>query len=444
MPKGKKSVNNECAFGNLGPAKIESPLLARESYLDSTRFVDDRTRVLGHITLVNGQPPQEGGVMFEAAGPRKKIYFDPSKVKCAIVSCGGLCPGINSVIRSIVLELYHIYGVKNIVGIKYGFQGFIPRYGHDLADLYPAAVIDVHGRGGCFLGMSRGGQDIGEIVDALERLNIGLLFTIGGDGTLHAADLICEEITRRGLKTGVIGIPKTIDNDIAYVDLTFGFFTAVEAASRVIMGAHNEAISAPNGVGLVKVMGRHSGFVAANATLALKDVNYCLIPEVAFDLEGEQGLLNQLRVRLKSRGHAVILVAEGAGQRYCAGAKGETDASGNIKLGDIGVYLRDRIKEFFEEHGLELNLKYIDPSYEIRSVPANANDRIYCGFLGQQAVHAGMAGKTGLVISMLNNKYVHVPIKMAINHRRQVNPNGALWLSVLESTGQPNLTNDRK
>jgi 6-phosphofructokinase 1 len=273
-------------------------------------------------------------------------------------------------------------------------------------------------------------------------LNVGLLFTIGGDGTLQAADKINEEITRRGLKTGVIGIPKTIDNDIAYVDLTFGFFTAVEAAARVIMGAHNEAISAPNGIGMVKVMGRHSGFVAANATLALKDVNYCLIPEVDFDLEGEKGLLNRLHRRLKERGHAVILVAEGAGQKFFKGAAKETDASGNIKLGDIGVFLRDRIKEYFKQNGLDINLKYIDPSYEIRSVPANANDRIYCGFLGQQAVHAGIAGKTGMVVSMLNNKYAYVPIKMATIRRKQVNPSGSLWLSVMESTGQPKLTND--
>ena len=407
-----------------------------------TRFVDDRTRVLNEITWPDGKPPKDDSLMFEAAGPRKEIYFDSSKLKCAVVTCGGLCPGINSVVRSVVLELYHIYGVHNIIGIKYGFQGFIPQYGHDLVELSPETVTEIHGRGGSFLGMSRGGQDIGEIVDALERLNVGLLFTIGGDGTLHAADLITEEITRRNLKTGVIGIPKTIDNDIAFVDRTFGFSTAVEAATRAILGAHNEAISAPNGVGLVKVMGRHSGFVAANASLALKDVNFCLVPEVDFDMDGPRGLLASLKKRLTERGHAVILTAEGAGQRYVSEGALERDASGNVKLGDIGIYLRDRIKEYFSENGLELNLKYIDPSYEVRSVPSNPSDRIYCGFLGQQAVHAGMAGKTGMVISMLNGKYVHVPIKLAISERKRINPQGGLWLSVLESTGQPYLSND--
>lgn len=439
MTRTRKTEAADTAIASLGACKIDSPLLKHPELTGFTRFVDDRARVLAEITWDDDKPPRDYGPMFEFAGPRKKIYFDPSKLKCAIVSCGGLCPGINSVIRAVVLELYHIYGVRNIIGIRYGFQGFIPRYGHDVIELSPEMVQNIHGRGGCFLGMSRGHQEIGLIVDALERLNIGLLFTIGGDGTLHAADLIEEEIRRRGLKTAVVGIPKTIDNDIAYVDMTFGFMTAVETASRAIWSAHNEAISAPHGVGLVKVMGRHSGFVACHTTLALREVNFVLIPEIDFDLEGEHGLLASLQQRLKERGHAVILVAEGAGQKYCAEPNGARDASGNVKLGDIGLFLKEAITSHFKRNDLEINLKYIDPSYEIRSVPSNSNDRIYCGFLGQQAVHAGMAGKTGLVVSVLNNRYVHVPIKMAISHRKQVNTEGRLWLSVLESTGQPRL-----
>ncbi len=441
MARAKKSTGPDTTIQSLGPAKIKSPLLYKENYKGYTRFVDDRTRVAAHLTWLDGKPPENDGLKFQAAGPRRDVYFDASKLKCAIVTCGGLCPGINSVVRALVLELYHIYGVQNTIGIKFGFQGFIPRFGHELVELTPETVTEIHGRGGSFLGMSRGPQDVGEIVDSLERLNIGLLFTIGGDGTLHAANQITEEITSRGLKTAVVGIPKTIDNDIAYVDMTFGFSTAVESAARVILGAHNEAVSAPFGVGLVKVMGRHAGFVSANACLALKDVNFCLVPEVGFDLDGKRGLLATLEERLKERGHAVIVVAEGAGQAFCNDQAG-FDPSGNVKLGDIGVLLRDRIKGHFETKGLELNLKYIDPSYEIRSVPANANDRIYCGFLGQQAVHAGMAGKTGMVISMVNNKFVHVPIKMAISHRKQINPQGGFWLSVIESTGQPRLRND--
>ena len=430
---------SNCDVPVLGPARLDSPLLYLENYKGYARFVDDDTRIQSQITWLDGHRPDDSSPRFEAAGPRRNIYFDPSKLKCAVVTCGGLCPGINSVVRSLVMELHHIYGVRNIIGIKYGFQGLIPKYGHEIEELTPRAVREIHGRGGSHLGMSRGAQNVNEVVDALERLNVGLLFAIGGDGTLRALDLITEEITRRKLKIAVVGIPKTIDNDIAFVDMTFGFSTAVEAAARVILGAHNEAISAPNGVGLVKVMGRYSGFVAAHSALALKDVNYCLVPEVDFDIEGEKGLLQSLENRIKSRRHAVILVAEGAGQKYCSGDKIEKDPSGNIRLGDIGIYLRDRIKQHFSKQGIELNLKYIDPSYEIRSQPANANDRIYCGFLGQHAVHAGMAGKTGMFISMINNKFVYVPIKMATSHRKELKPNGGFWLSVLESTGQPPL-----
>ncbi len=439
MAQKKKSLR-DTGIESLGPCKIESPLLSRPEYSRFERFVDDSTKVLADITWVNGKPPEGGGVKFEAAGPRKQIYFDPSKLKCAIVCCGGLCPGINSVVRAIVLELHHIYGVHNIVGIKYGYQGFIPSYGHDIVELTIEMVQNIHGRGGCFLGMSRGHQNIEEIVDSLERLNIGLLFTVGGGGTLRGAGLIVEEINRRGLKTAVVGIPKTIDNDISYVDVTFGFMTAVETASRAVYSAHNEAISSPNGVGLVKVMGRNSGFVAAHTALALRDVNFCLIPEIDFDLEGEHGLLECLGKRLNERGHAVILVAEGAGQKYCTSDSTECDASGNVRLADVGLFLRDHITEYFKSRHQEINLKYIDPSYEIRSVPANPNDRIYCGFLGQQAVHAGMAGKTGVVISLVNNRYVHVPIRMATEENKKVNTRGRLWMSVIESTGQPELT----
>jgi 6-phosphofructokinase 1 len=299
----------------------------------------------------------------------------------------------------------------------------------------------MHGRGGSFLGMSRGGQPIEEVVDTLERQNIGVLFMIGGDGTLHAAKQVYEEITARKLKTGVVAIPKTIDNDIGYVERTFGFQTAVEAAAQAILGAHNEATGAPRGIGLVKLMGRHSGFVAAFATLALSDVNYCLIPEADFDLEGPEGLFACLEERLDRRGHSVVVVAEGAGQKYFQDEAGGTDASGNVKLGDIGVLLRDRINGYFAEKGWDITLKYIDPSYLIRSMPANSNDRIYTGFLAHSAVHAALAGKTGMMVSLWGNHNVHVPIEIAISYHSQVDPGGGLWRAVREATGQPQLKN---
>lgn len=439
-----RNQNLQTNIQQLGPPKIDSPILSTEIGAEYTNFVSDSERIVVHQSedyFRNCCENKLEPVTFELAGPRRMIYHDPKNLRCAIVSAGGLCPGTNDVIRSIVLALYHTYGVRHIHGVRYGFQGFIPRYGHEMLELTPAVVANIHEMGGTILSSSRGPQDVAEIADSLDRLNIGLLFLIGGDGTLNAADEITEEITRRREKISVIGIPKTIDNDICLVSKSFGFDTAVEMAAQAIRSAHTEAVGAPHGVGIVKLMGRHSGFIAANATLALKEVNFVLIPEIDFDIEGGHGLLEALRRRLVTRHHAVIVVAEGAGQKYVSEGPPKRDASGNVKLGDIGKYLCSRIREDFSGIEIPVNVRYIDPSYLIRSVPANVNDRIFCGFLGQMAVHAGMAGKTGMLISLWNNRHVHVPIKSAIAKRKLVDPGGRLWLSVLEFTGQPRLKN---
>ncbi len=433
---------------SLGEPKVESPIqqytmVNRLGQVIEKSFVHDDDQVLVYdsrdylASLKTGEEP----LYVEQAGPRAQIYFDPSKVHCAIATCGGLCPGTNDVIRAIVLELHHLYKVRHIYGVRYGFQGFIPKFGHTLMNLTPEMVANIHSFGGTILSSSRGPQDIGEIVDALDRLNIQILFLIGGDGTLRAANLIWEEIASRDLRISVVVIPKTIDNDIALVSRSFGFDTAVEMATESIRAAHTEALGAPNGIGLVKLMGRHAGFIAANACLALREVNFVLIPESDFDIEGDNGLLDRLEARLRERAHAVILVAEGAGQKYFREEELPRDPSGNIKPGDIGLLLSDKIKDHFSSRGLELNLKYIDPSYLIRSLAANYNDRIYCGFLGQNAVHAGMAGKSGLLISRWRSHYVHIPIKAAVGKHKELDLDSPLWRSVLESTGQPPLKN---
>jgi 6-phosphofructokinase 1 len=428
----------------LGEAKISTPVLHRADGTEEISFVADEDRVIIDIDdqqvsqmVKNGQSLP----CFELAGPRRKIFFDPSKLKCALVSCGGLCPGLNDIIRSIVLELHYGYGVRNIFGIRYGLQGFIADYGHDLLELTPKFVVNIHDRGGTVLGSSRGPQDIDAIIDSLERMNIGLLFMIGGDGTLTAAGRIADTIIERGLKIGVVGVPKTIDNDIYMVSQSFGFDTAVDIATKAIISASNEAEGYPNGIGLIKLMGRHAGFIAATAVLAQQDVNFVLIPEVDFDLEGPNGLLNALEKRLAARKHAVIVVAEGAGQRFFEENKNEQDASGNIKLKDIGLYLKEAISAYFAAKGIEISTKYIDPSYMIRSLPANANDRVFCNFLGRNAVHAGMAGKTSMLIGRWNNQFVHVPMKLITKKRKNVNPRGSLWRSALEATGQGSLKN---
>ncbi len=429
----------------LGEAKITAPNRRSEKGIRDFRCVADGERVVIDVDLENLKrmiAESKPLPSFEKAGPRSKIYFDPSKVRCALVTCGGLCPGLNDIIRSIVLELYYGYGVQNIYGIRYGLQGFIPKYGHDVMTLIPGNVAGILDRGGSILGSSRGPQPIDEIVDCLERMNIGILFMIGGDGTLKAATRIADMILARGLKISVVGVPKTIDNDIHMVSRSFGFETAVDISTQAIRGAHNEAEGYPNGIGMIKLMGRYSGFIAATAALAQQDVNFVLIPEVDFDLEGPKGLLSELEKRLSHRGHAVILVAEGAGQKFFRSGEDERDESGNIRLKDIGVFLKDAISAYFERRQIDISLKYIDPSYMIRSLPANANDHVFCNFLGRDAVHAGMAGKTKLLVGRWNNHFVHLPMSACEGKRKQVSPRGKLWLSVLDATGQGPLKND--
>jgi 6-phosphofructokinase 1 len=426
---------------SLGEAKIPSPLGLSTVYGDQVaNYVTDTETVLmmqDRDTLVERVKAGKPLPAFEKAGPRQKIYFDASKVRAAIVTCGGLCPGINNVIRTLVMELHYRYGVKTIYGIKYGYRGFIPRYGYEPIHLTPELVRDIHEKGGSILSTSRGEQDSGEIVDCLERMSVSLLFTIGGDGTLRGADDIVRTVRERNLKIGVIGIPKTVDNDISFVEKTFGLETAFSVAAEAIRSAHTEAIGAPYGVGIVKLMGRMSGFIAANSALAMSEVNFVLIPEVPFKLEGPNGLFKLLEDRLVKRNHVVVIAAEGAGQEYVTDKSGKKDESGNAVLGDIGLFLKEKIKQHFKEHtSIYVNIKYIDPSYMVRSVPANAHDSIYCMQLAQNAVHAGMAGKTGIIVGTWNGQFTHVPMKLTAS-RKQLSPEDPLWLAVLEGTGQP-------
>ncbi len=426
----KKTGTYDTTIGNLGPAKIATPQhlvkYRKDSEISTMMMTGEQLTELGSETV---------SMQFEKAGPRDKIYFDPSKTKCAIVTCGGLCPGINDVIRSIVNEAHYNYGIRTVLGIRYGLRGFIPKYGYDVEELTPRSVSNIHHFGGTVLGSSRGPQDPGEIVDSLERLNVNILFVIGGDGSMRAAKAIVEEVTRRGRKIAVIGIPKTIDNDINFITRSFGFDTAVEKATEAIHCAHAEAIGMDNGVGLVKLMGREAGFIAAQATLAMQEVNFLLVPEEPLVLEGKNGFLKALEKRLRMRGHALIVCAEGAGQELLRNEELK-DASGNKKLGDICTFLMDRIKAHFKANDFEMFMKFIDPSYIIRSVPANAGDRVYCGFLGQNAVHAAMAGKTGMVVAQLKSSMVHLPLDLVTAKRRTMNVDSDYWRAVLEATGQ--------
>ena len=375
--------------------------------------------------------------LMQKAGPREYIYFNPAHVTAGICTCGGLCPGLNDVIRAVVRCLYYRYGVKKIHGFRFGFKGFFPESGFDTIDLTPENVDDIHKIGGSFLGTSRGGGNrVSDIVDSVESLNINMLFIIGGDGTQRGSLDIANEIEKRGLKVAVVGIPKTVDNDLLFIDRSFGFETAVQRATEAVTSIHMEAFSQINGIGLVKLMGRESGFIATATALSSHETNFCLIPEVPFELDGPNGFLAHLEKRILERHHAVIVVAEGAGQELFKDTN-ETDASGNKKLGDIGVYLCDKIINYFKIKGIHINLKYVDPSYQIRSSVTTANDSIYCERLGSYAVHAAMAGKTKMVVGLVNGKYVHIPIEMVTKRRNYVDPEGALWRDALDATRQP-------
>jgi 6-phosphofructokinase 1 len=413
---------------DLGECTVTSPLRA-------TRFMDTSKGLLFRADIDELRAQFLAGLdppAFELAGPREKIYFDPGALRCGIVTCGGLCPGLNDVIRSVVYCLREKYGVAQVYGFRFGFEGLVAQSTLTPIEMTTRRVSQIHEVGGTVLGSSRGPQPADEMVDTLERHGIQLLFTIGGDGTLRGAHSIVEEIRRRGLKIAVVGVPKTIDNDISYIDMSFGFDTAVEAARQATRAAYVEASCHRRGIGLVKLMGRDSGFIASFATLADTQVGLCLIPEIGFSFDG---VVRAARQRIERDGYVVIVVAEGAGQGLLAKAA-EWDASGNRRHGDVGAFLRDKIPEAFRAEGISVSLKYIDPSYMIRSLPANARDANFCLRLGHGAVHAGMAGKTDVVIGSWGRRLTHVPIPMAVSSRKKVDTNGYLWQTVLSVTGQ--------
>jgi 6-phosphofructokinase 1 len=414
---------------SMGECTIVSPLR-------TAHFMDTAKRLLFRADIDELRAQVEAGVDpagFELAGPREQIYFTPGELRCGIVTCGGLCPGLNDVIRSIVFCLHEKYGVAAIYGFRFGYAGLAEPEAAKPIELTTRRVGQINEIGGTVLGSSRGPQSVEQMVDTLERLGIQLLFTIGGDGTLRGAHSIVEEIRRKELNIAVVGVPKTIDNDISYIDMSFGFDTAVEAARQATRAAFVEASCHRSGIGLVKLMGRDAGFIASFATLADTQVGLCLIPEIGFSVDG---VIQAAWQRIQRDGYAVIVVAEGAGQHLIEGTA-EVDASGNRRHGDIGSYLKEVIPEQFQARGTSVSLKYIDPSYMIRSLPANARDANFCLRLGHAAVHAGMAGKTDTVIGSWRRRLTHVPIPLAVAARKQVDTNGYLWQTVLSVTGQP-------
>jgi len=424
---GFKIINTD----DLGACRVVSPMAGRR-----TRFYQGEGIARYNCT---GELEQYESVreieFFELAGARREIFFDPKATTVGIVTCGGLCPGLNDVIRAITFCALEEYGVKRVLGFQYGYEGLVAGYYHPPVELNTESTDEIHERGGTILKSSRGQQPTEEIVKTLRHYKVNILFTIGGDGTQRGARDICEEVKKKGLPIAVVGIPKTIDNDISAIQRSFGFSTAVDTAWKIITSAHAEAKACRNGIGLVKLMGRESGWIAAAAALSNSNVNFCLVPEVPFEMDGPNGFIATLLRRMDRKDHAVIVIAEGAGQHLFNDEHGQ-DKSGNKLLHDIGPLLKERIQAGFQAVGREVNIKYFDPSYIIRSTPANAGDSEYCLRLGNNAVHAGMAGKTNLIIGLHGDRLVHIPIPM-IGKRKQIDPNDWYWQSVLQATHQP-------
>ncbi|KAH9300267.1 hypothetical protein KI387_011850, partial [Taxus chinensis] len=413
-----------------------NPLQDNSAYADVKQYFVHPDDVVTKDIVVRLNSPR--GLHFRRAGPRQMVYFKPNEVRACIVTCGGLCPGLNTVIREIVCSLWNIYGVQDVLGIEGGYKGF---YSRNTIPLNPKVVNDIHKRGGTILGTSRGGHSTSKIVDNIQDRDINQVYIIGGDGTQRGANAIYEEIRRRGLKVTVAGIPKTVDNDIAAIDKSFGFDTAVEEAQRAINAAHVEAECVENGVGLVKLMGRYSGYIAMHATLASRDVDCCLIPELPFYLDGEGGLFEYVRKRTRENGHCVIVVAEGAGQELVAESiqsMDQHDASGNRLLLDVGLWLSQKLKDYFlKEQKQVINLKYIDPTYMIRAIPSIASDNVYCSLLAQNAVHGAMSGYTGFTVGPVNGKHAYIPISRVTETQNQVKTTDRMWARLLSSTNQP-------
>jgi 6-phosphofructokinase 1 len=421
----------------LGARSVRSPLALSTQPGDSLGdFTPDGARVLYDARVLPGKP-QSFEVAFDLAGPREWLYFDPAKTTAAIVTCGGLCPGLNNVIRSVYLELTQNYGVGRVLGIRDGYLGLNSKEGRPPIELTRELVEDIHLQGGTILGSSRGPQEPAVMADSLIERKIDILFCVGGDGTQRGAHAVELELRKRKAPIAVVGVPKTIDNDIEFIEQSFGHVTAIEKATEVLRAAHVEARAVHNGVGLVKLMGRHAGFIAAGAALASQECNFVLTPEIPFPLEGEDGFLAALEKRLAARRHALVAVAEGAGQSLFENAPTTCDASGNVRPHDIGAYLKERIMAHFQSLSLPVNVRYIDPSYMIRGVPANCFDRLLCDALARSAVHAAMSGQTGCLIGRWNGAFIHVPIPTAVARKRRLEIEGQQWTNVLLCTGQP-------
>jgi len=396
-------------------------------------FLNPNEKVLGTILMNDSKAALRSHALDGGAirgNACKHIWWEPKKVKAALITAGGLCPGLNSIIQGVTNCLWRDYGVRQIVGITAGYNGLSDPAKHPSMLLTPELVEDIHMRGGSILKAGRGGFNAAKICETLRAGGYTHLFVIGGDGTQYAGHLLYVEARKQKLPISVVGVPKSIDNDVLFVDRTFGFDSAVEAAAGVIRNGWVEATSCPNAVGIVKLMGRDAGFVAAHAALASNLVDLVLVPEVEVEMED---VLQFVDATLAHKGHMVVVVAEGAGQAHVA--TGQKDASGHTVYGDVGVYLRDTLNKHLKPKGGRTF--YIDPSYIIRSVPPTPNDHIYCARLANNAVHTAMRGYTGVCVGAIHNIIVILKSKLIASGKKQLKIKSSTWQSCVQVCSMP-------
>ena len=415
----KNKINDIDCVKIFDGKKIKNPLKNNDAFKDSY-FVEEDTLIKTNIIKTTDSDEEN---YFVRAGPRKEIAWDPIHTKVAIVTCGGLCPGLNTVIRELYITLHHKYGVKFVYGVKNGYKGF---YSDNLVRLDDDIIRDIHHKGGSILGTSRGGTDVKKIVDSIAHRGISHLYAIGGNGTQKGLFEINKEIKKRGLCVSVVGIPKTIDNDLCIIDKSFGFDTSVQEAQRAIQAAKVEIEAFNNAVGIVKVMGRNSGFIAMYSSLASKDVDCCLIPEIPFDIEYDHGVLHYIKECLHKKDKILIVVSEGAGQHYI-------NDPVNKNLNDFGIWLCEVVRSNVPN----VCIKYIDPTYTIRAITPNASDSIYCTILAQSAVHGAFCGYTNFIVGPVNGKHAYIPLQMAIHETNTVSEDDRMWFRLISANGQP-------
>jgi len=327
-------------------------------------------------------------------------------MRLAILTSGGDCPGLNAVIRAVVRTATDHYQYE-CVGIKNGWKGAAVG---DIIPLPPLSVSGILYRGGTILGTSRfnplkDGETTARILENLTLHRIGAVICVGGDGTLRAS----HEIARMGVN--VVGVPKTIDNDIQATDVTFGFHTAVQIVTDAIDRLHSTAES-HNRIMILETMGRNTGWIALSAGLA-GGADLILIPERPFSYDKICAMLTE---RHKRKSFSIVVVAEGA---YPEGGEavniGALDAFGRPRLGGIGFELAHEI-----EMRTSIEARVTVLGYVQRGGTPVAFDRILATRFGVAAVEAVAAGKFDHFIALRGEELVAVPIADGVGQCKQV------------------------